>query len=213
MTRKRSPSQDIHLYEKILAEKGFQYIAGVDEVGRGCLAGPVLAAAVILPFPCTIVGINDSKKLSPAKRGLLNTLIRATAIAFGIGIVDSREIDEINILQATLKAMRLAIEAMPVRPEHLLIDGSHAVSVSVPQFVIPKGDAKSISVAAASIVAKVERDRMMSLMDETYPGFSFSVHKGYGTSKHLQELQDHGPTAIHRRSFKHVRPGEAVRLD
>lgn len=198
------PGTDTSYYEKILFERGIRTVAGVDEVGRGCLAGPVLAAAVILPFPCKIEGITDSKRLSPARREELYDIIIGEAVSVGFGSVDPREIDEINILQATRKAMRLAIEALGVNPKYLLVDGSHVVPVKIPQLIIPKGDYRSISVAAASIVAKVSRDRMMAGFDEIYPPFRFSIHKGYGTEAHLAELRNAGPTPIHRRSFRGV---------
>lgn len=195
---------DTSYYEKRLAETGMKYIAGVDEVGRGCLAGPVLAAAVILPFPCLLEGIKDSKQLSPGRRESFCDLIRKEALSVGFGMVSPSEIDEINILNATLKAMRLAIESLSIKPDYVLVDGSQVVPISIPQLVIPKGDFRSISVAAASIVAKVKRDRLMCSIEKDYPGFSFSVHKGYGTSKHLAELRNNGPTPIHRKSFRGV---------
>lgn len=188
-------------YEKRLAEQGVKYIAGVDEVGRGCLAGPVLAAAVVLPFPLAIKGITDSKKLSAKKREELFKAIADSAVAFSFGVVSSGEIDEINILQATLKAMRLAVESLRVKPGYLLVDGSHVVPVKIPQLVVPKGDLRSVSVGAASIIAKVRRDEMMVGFERLYSDFSFSLHKGYGTALHMNELGKHGPTEIHRRSF------------
>lgn len=191
-------------YEKRLAEDGIAHVAGVDEVGRGCLAGPVFAAAVILPYPCGIEGIKDSKKLSPRRRETLFDAIREDAISYAFGVIGPAEIDEINILRASLKAMKLAIESLPVRPGYILVDGSHMVPVTIPQLVVPKGDNRSVSVAAASILAKVERDRFMGSMEKDYPGFSFSVHKGYGTAQHLSELKRHGATPIHRTSFKGV---------
>jgi ribonuclease HII len=196
---------DNHLYEKSLSEKGFKFIAGVDEVGRGSLAGPVLAAAVILPFPCNIEGIKDSKKLTPKRREELSRVILGEAIAYSFGIVESDEIDKINILQATLKAMRIAVDLLSVQADHILVDGSQAISTSIPQLVIPKGDSKSISVAAASIIAKVKRDGLISGLEQKYSGFSFSVHKGYGTKLHLEEIKTHGPTPIHRKTFRGVR--------
>lgn len=181
-------------------------IAGVDEVGRGCLAGPVIAASVILPRVCKIEGINDSKKLSSQERERLFELIINDSVAFGIGIVDPAEIDKINILQATMKAMRLSIESLAVRPGYLLIDGKQALKdVTIPQKIIVKGDSRSLSVGAASIVAKVIRDRMMTDMEARFPNFRFSVHKGYGTALHLKELKNSGPTPIHRKTFARVK--------
>lgn len=198
------PPPDTNFYEKRLIEKGFKYVAGVDEVGRGCLAGPVLAAAVILRLPCTIEAIKDSKQVSVKMRESLFDIINKEAVAVGFGIVEPREIDEINILQATLKAMRLAIESLNPKPQYVLVDGSHVVPIALPQLIIPKGDYRSVTVGAASIMAKVKRDRMMAELEKAYSGFSFSVHKGYGTKAHLEELKKCGPTDIHRKSFRGV---------
>lgn len=193
-------------FEENLYLEGISSIAGVDEVGRGCLAGPVVSASVILPKGCAIKGINDSKKLLPKERDRLFDLILAEAVAYGIGVVGSEEIDKINILQATLKSMKIAVEALSFKPQYLLIDGSHSIGVSLPQKVIVKGDARSVSVGAASIVAKVTRDRMMAECEKKFPNFSFSVHKGYGTKLHLAELAKNGPTPIHRMTFAGVKP-------
>ena len=193
-----------NLFEKRLLEHGVRYIAGVDEVGRGCLAGPVLAAAVILPFPCNIDGITDSKKLTPKKREELSKLISESAVSVGFGFVGPEEIDEINILNASLKAMMLAVLELSPRPEYVLVDGLQTIPLEIPQLALTKGDLRSISIGAASIVAKVKRDKMMAEMESDFPGFSFSAHKGYGTSAHLAEINKHGPTEIHRRSFKGV---------
>lgn len=191
-------------YENRLRGQGVKHIAGVDEVGRGSLAGPVLAAAVILPDPCNIEGIKDSKKLSPKKREVLSEIIKREAISFAFGLVGPEEIDRINILNATLKAMMLAVKSLVIKPGYILVDGSHNIPVGIPQLAIPKGDNLSISVAAASILAKVERDSIISRMEASYPEFSFSIHKGYGTARHLSELKKHGPTDIHRKSFRGV---------
>lgn len=193
------------VFERRLSANGVISVAGVDEVGRGCLAGPVLAAAVILPFPCPIVGINDSKQLTASVRERLCGAILRQAIAYGVGVVDSAEIDTLNIGRATRKAMQLAVAALSVSPGHLLIDGSQPIAAAYPQTVIVKGDCRSISVAAASIIAKVTRDRMMVAYERQYPAFCFSRHKGYGTARHLAELAAHGPTPLHRRSFSPVR--------
>lgn len=195
------PTTDTSFYESRLKEEGAGFVAGVDEVGRGSLAGPVLAAAVILPYPCDIKGIADSKKLSPTRREALAEEIVQSALSIGFGIVEHSEIDEINILNAVKKAMKIAVESLSIRPDYLLIDGSHAIPVNIPQLIIPKGDVKSISIAAASIVAKVKRDRMMRDLEASYPDFSFSIHKGYGTALHLSEIKRHGPSKIHRLSF------------
>jgi len=200
------PSVDQNYFETRLYAEGVSSIAGVDEVGRGCLAGPVVAASVILSRDCKIEGINDSKKLSPKKRDELYDLILKEAVGFGIGVISPKEIDDINILQATLKAMKVAVESLNVRPQHLLIDGNQRIDVNIPQKIIVKGDVRSISVGAASIVAKVTRDRMMAELEKDIPNFKFSVHKGYGTALHIKELQEHGPTNIHRMTFAKVKP-------
>ncbi len=177
------------------------YICGVDEVGRGPLAGPVTAAAVILPKDCRLLYINDSKKLTEKRRESLYEEIMAQAIAVGIGSATPARIDEINILQATYEAMRQALDALAVRPSKLLVDAVHIPDVDIPQVGIVKGDEKSISIAAASIIAKVTRDRLMVEYESLYPGYDFASNKGYGTSAHIQALRELGPTPIHRKSF------------
>lgn len=187
-----------------------QYICGIDEVGRGPLAGPVVAAAVILPKDETILYLNDSKKLSEKKREALYEEIMDKAYATGIGMVGPERIDEINILQATYEAMRQAIGNLKVRPDLLLNDAVTIPEVDIPQVPIIKGDAKSVSIAAASIIAKVTRDRMMVEYDKTMPGYDFASNKGYGTKAHMEALRKLGPTPIHRRSFiKNIIHGEA----
>ena len=176
-------------------------VCGIDEAGRGPLAGPVAAAAVILPRECEILYLNDSKRLSPARRALLFDEIRETAVAFEIGMVSPERIDEVNILQATYEAMRKAIEGLSVRPELLLNDAVTIPGVDIPQLPIIKGDAKSVSIAAASILAKVARDRMMEEYALLYPDYGFEKHKGYGTAQHIAALRKYGPCPIHRRSF------------
>lgn len=198
------------LYEKELALRGLRFIAGVDEVGRGCLAGPVLAAAVILPFPCPIEGITDSKKLSSVKREELSILIHRSALAIGFGLVEPLEIDRINILQASLKAMLMAVESLSIKPEYVLVDGHQNIQTTIPQLAIKRGDYHSVSIGAASIIAKVKRDAMMAALEKDHPSFSFSIHKGYGTAKHLEELRLSGPTRNHRRTFKGVMNGFRV---
>jgi len=189
-------------YERVLWEKGLQYVAGVDEAGRGPLAGPVVAAAVIFPSRVYIEGIDDSKKLSARRRDDLFQKIHDGALAVATGIVSEKEIDRINILRASFKAMRMAIGSLGIRPEHVLIDGRPLPEKFYPQTPIVGGDRKSFSVAAASIVAKVTRDRMMVAYDETYPQYGFAQHKGYGTKKHVQALCIHGPCDIHRKTFR-----------
>ena len=177
------------------------YICGIDEAGRGPLAGPVVAAAAVLPKDCQIFYLNDSKKLSEKKRDLLFDEIKEKAVAYGIGIVSPQVIDEINILQATYEAMRQAISQLNVIPEILLNDAVTIPGVDIMQVPIVKGDAKSVSIAAASILAKVTRDRMMMEYDQIYPEYGFAKHKGYGTAAHIAALKEYGPTPIHRHSF------------
>ncbi len=181
--------------------KEYPYIAGIDEVGRGPLAGPVVTCAVILPKDCVIPYVNDSKKVSAAKRELLYQEIMANAIAVGIGVVAPQRIDEINILQATYEAMRQSIEKLSVVPQLLLNDAVKIPEVNIPQVPIIKGDAKCFSIAAASIVAKVTRDRMMVDYDKIYPGYEFAKNKGYGSENHLNALKELGVSPIHRKSF------------
>lgn len=177
------------------------YICGIDEAGRGPLAGPVVAAAVILPKDCQILFLNDSKKVSEKKRELLFDEIKEKAVSYGIGIASPERIDEINILQATYEAMRQAVSQLSVEPEILLNDAVTIPGLDMMQVPIVKGDAKSISIAAASILAKVTRDRMMVQYDELFPEYGFARHKGYGTAVHIQALKEHGPCPIHRRTF------------
>ncbi|MGN1267156.1 MAG: ribonuclease HII [Dorea sp.] len=178
-----------------------QYICGIDEVGRGPLAGPVVAGAVILPKDDPILYLNDSKKLSEKKREALYDEIMEKAVATGIGIVSPARIDEINILQATYEAMRMAIKNLKVRPDLLLNDAVTIPEVDIPQIPIIKGDAKSISIAAASIIAKVTRDRLMVEYDKVLPGYDFASNKGYGTKAHIAGLKEQGPSPIHRATF------------
>ena len=188
-------------YEKEYEHLG--YVCGIDEVGRGPFAGPVVACAVILPKDCNILYINDSKKLSEKRREELYDIIIKEAVAYGIGIKDNNRIDEINILRATYEAMREAISNLSVKPDVLLNDAVTIPGVYIKQVPIIKGDAKSISIGAASIVAKVTRDRMMAEFDEKYPGYEFAKNKGYGTAAHIEGLKKYGPCEIHRRSFIH----------
>ncbi|MCR4567987.1 MAG: ribonuclease HII [Pseudobutyrivibrio sp.] len=179
----------------------YDYVAGIDEVGRGPLAGPVVTACVVLPKDCDILYINDSKKLSAAKREELYEEIMAKAISVSIGVVSEARIDEINILQATYEAMRQAISDSKVQPQLLLNDAVTIPQVDIPQVPIIKGDAKSISIGAASIIAKVTRDRMMIEYDNIYPEYHFASNKGYGSAEHIAALKVNGPCPIHRRSF------------
>ncbi len=190
---------DMYIYERKYAD--FQYICGIDEVGRGPLAGPVVAGAVILPKDCDILYLNDSKKLSEKMRESLYDEIMEKAVAAGIGIVGPTRIDEINILQATYEAMRQAISNLKVQPDLLLNDAVTIPEVDLRQVPIIKGDAKSASIAAASIIAKVTRDRLMVQYDEVLPGYGFAGNKGYGSAEHIRALSELGPTPIHRQSF------------
>jgi ribonuclease HII len=192
-------------YEKKAASSGFLTIAGVDEAGRGPLAGPVVSAAVVLPVDFTSDGITDSKKLSAKKRDPLFDRITNGALSVGVGIADAGEIDRLNILQASLLSMIRAVQNLDVTPDYLLIDGIFTISYDSPQLAIKKGDSKSVSIASASIIAKVTRDRMMLDYDHAYPMYGFSGHKGYPTKSHKQAIADHGPCPIHRRSFKGVK--------
>lgn len=180
---------------------GVQLICGVDEAGRGPLAGPVCAAAVILPPNLEIPGLNDSKKLSDNKRRELFPIIREQAVAYGIGFADHREIDEINILQATFLAMERAIAQLSVKPELALIDGNREKDFGIPVKTVVHGDNLSASIAAASVLAKVTRDDLMLEMDEKFPQYGFAIHKGYGTKAHYAALTEHGPSPIHRMTF------------
>ena len=195
----RERLEGMRVYERQYRERGT--LCGIDEVGRGPLAGPVVAGAVILPEDCEVLYLNDSKELSEKKRELLYDEIMEKAIAVGIGAVSPERIDEINILQATYEAMRIAISRLSVRPDLLLNDAVTIPQVDIPQVPIIKGDAKSVSIAAASIIAKVTRDRMMVQYEDLYPGYEFASNKGYGSARHIAALKEIGPCPIHRRSF------------
>lgn len=192
-------------YETEAGKKGYRRVAGIDEAGRGPLAGPVVAAVVVLSNLDGLEGIKDSKKLSPALREKLFPLIKKNAFGFGIGIVDDRVIDEINILQAARLAMKRAVEQLPCSPDFLLIDGTHRIESSIDQRAIIGGDNLSISIAAASILAKVTRDRLMEGYHTQYPQYEFRRHKGYGTRLHRERIKTFGPCPIHRKTFKGVR--------
>ena len=185
--------------------RGYARIAGVDEAGRGPLAGPVVAAAVILPTGMLLPGVNDSKQLTEEKREELFDVIYREALAVGVGIGDHALVDRINILQATLSAMSDAVRGLSVTPDFLLIDGISSVPMNIPQRTVKKGDSLSLSIAAASIIAKVTRDRMMVEYDAQFPGYGFASHKGYGAASHLAAIAELGPSPIHRRSFSGVK--------
>lgn len=192
-------------FEKAAYNNGYRNVAGIDEAGRGPLAGPVMAAAVILPAGLSIIGVDDSKKLTPGKRDKLFDIIMAQALSVGVGIVSPTEIDQINILQATRRAMLAAVGQLSPQPDYLLIDGISTIDSAVPQKTIKKGDSLSLCIAAASIIAKVTRDRLMIEMDAKYPGYGFAGHKGYGSAAHMEAIRVLGPSPIHRLSFGGVK--------
>ena len=189
------------LIEESLYDEGYEYICGVDEAGRGPLCGPVVAAAVILPKHGCIEGVNDSKKISEKKREKLYDDIMKGAIAVGIGISDVDVIEKVNILNATKIAMKKAIESLSIKPDYVLIDGNQKIDIDILQETVVSGDAKSESIASASIIAKVTRDRMLRKFDEMYPEYGFAKHKGYGTKAHIEAIKKYGLTPIHRQSF------------
>lgn len=193
--------QNMWEIEDSLFDQGIGVICGVDEAGRGPLAGPVYAAAVILPRDLEIPGLTDSKKLSDKKRRELFPIIQEQAVAFGIGVASEKEIDEINILQATFLAMKRALEKLSVRPDLALIDGNRETDFGVPAKTVVKGDSLSASIAAASILAKVSRDDYMMELAQKYPQYGFDIHKGYGTKAHYQALWEFGPSEVHRMTF------------
>ena len=199
------PPADMLMFESLARRQGFRAIAGIDEAGRGPLAGPVVAAAVILPADLKLPEVNDSKKLTATLRNRLFDLIYSTALSVGVGMSDSTTIDRINILQATLRAMEEAVVKLSTEPDYLLVDGISGTTLNIPQKTIKKGDSLSCSVAAASIIAKVTRDRMMEVYDREYPGYGFAAHKGYGAASHLAAISALGPSPIHRLTFRGVR--------
>ena len=192
---------DWYRYENEARREGFGAVCGIDEAGRGPLAGPVFAAAVILPENCAIEGINDSKKLTPKKREALFGEIEAGALAFGIGFATEEEIDRVNILQATFLAMKRACDKLKVRPDLALVDGNRMPALGVETRTIVKGDALCASIAAASILAKGSRDRLLCEIDKLYPQYGFAKHKGYGTAFHVEMLKKYGPCPVHRKTF------------
>lgn len=197
-------------FDSMVRRQGYACIAGVDEAGRGPLAGPVVAAAVVLPPGIELHDVDDSKKLSHGKREELFDVIMAKALAVGIGSSDAGAIDRINILQATLAAMKDAVSGLAVRPDYLLIDGISKIPLFMPQKTVKKGDGNSLSIAAASIIAKVTRDRLMTCYDAEFPHYGFAAHKGYGCVEHMKAIAIYGPCPIHRLSFsgvrEHIRP-------
>lgn len=199
LNQEKSRIEQLKIYEKKYDQLG--YVCGIDEAGRGPLAGPVVAGAVILPKDSQILWLNDSKKLSAKKREELYDVIMREAVAVGVGYASPARIDEINILQATYEAMREAIARLPVRPQILLNDAVTIPEIEIPQVPIIKGDAKSVSIAAASIIAKVTRDRIMTEYDKIMPEYGFAAHKGYGAQAHIEALKKYGPSPIHRKTF------------
>ena len=193
--------ENMWAYENELLADGYELICGVDEAGRGPLAGPVCAAAVILPPHVDIPGLNDSKKLSDKKRRELFPLIQEKAIAYAITFSDEKEIDDVNILQATFLAMQRAVSQLSVQPDYILVDGNRMPNLSAPAKAVVKGDSLSASIAAASVLAKVTRDDWMLKMATQYPAYGFEIHKGYGTKAHYAALSDNGPCEIHRMTF------------
>ena len=193
---------EMNVFELACRRGGYKRIAGIDEAGRGALAGPVIAAAVILPIRCDIKGLKDSKQLSPKQRARLFDEIHDVAVSVGVGAADHQIIDRLNILQATLLAMQEAVEKLTPQPDYLLVDGLNLPAIGIVGEAIPKGDSRSYSIAAASIIAKTTRDRLMVEADRTYPNYGFPKHKGYPTSQHRQAIAQFGVSEIHRRTFK-----------
>lgn len=189
------------LYERELTQKGYRYICGVDEVGRGPLAGPVVCAAVIMPLDDVIEGVDDSKKLSEKKRVNLSRLILEKAVACRICLIEPEIIDKINILEATKLCMKNAVEGLEIKPDFVLTDGNMTLDISIPQRSIVKGDSLSYSIGAASVAAKVYRDNLMVELDKIYPAYGFAKNKGYGTAEHIGAIKEAGICAVHRRSF------------
>ena len=190
------------VFERTCQQSGYKQIAGIDEAGRGALAGPVIAAAVILPINYGIIGLKDSKQLTPKQRDLLSDEIHNVAVSVGIGSADNEVVDRLNVLEATLLAMQEAIEKLIPQPDYLLVDGINFPAVDIRGEAIPKGDSRSYSIAAASIIAKTTRDRLMRELDRTYPHYGFQQHKGYPTSRHRQAIAQFGASDIHRHTFK-----------
>lgn len=199
-------SSDPLYHESMVREKGYELIAGVDEVGRGPLAGPVVAAAVIIPKDISLQGIKDSKKMTEKAREKAFALINQSALSIGVGVVSHRFIDELNILNASLEAMKQAVLSLEPAPDYILVDGIHKIPLFMPQTCIKKGDQLSLSISAASIIAKVYRDNIMRSYHDIFPEYGFNKNKGYGTSLHIKALNKHGPCLIHRLTFRRVKP-------
>ena len=199
-----APSGPSLARERSLARSGYRLVAGVDEVGRGCLAGPVVAAAAVLPDPWPVPGVNDSKKLDPAKRRVLATAIKQKAAAWAVAGATPAEIDRLNIHRASLLAMRRAVNALAPSPDYLLVDGRFVLELELPQEAVVGGDAKCLSISAASILAKVERDALMRAWHWMWPQYNFAGNKGYPTRDHQEALRVHGPCPLHRRSYAPV---------
>lgn len=189
-------------FERACRRSGYKQIAGIDEAGRGALAGPVIAAAVILPLNCNIDGLRDSKQLTPKQRDRLADKIYSVALSVGIGSADNRTVDHLNVLEATLLAMQNAIEKLTPQPDYLLVDGINLPATDIPGEALPKGDNRSYSIAAASIIAKTTRDRIMIELDRTHPNYGFQKHKGYPTPQHRQAIAQFGASDVHRQTFK-----------
>ena len=192
-------------FEKAARRLGYQCIAGIDEAGRGPLAGPVVAAAVILPLEFDLPGLTDSKRLSARQRDVLYPLIRIQAVAVGIGLASAADVDRFNILQSTLNSMQLAVSRLNCEVDYLLVDGISRIPTDLPQETLKKGDSRSLSISAASVVAKVVRDRIMQAYDKYYPEYGFAGHKGYGSAEHLKVIARCGPTPLHRKTFRGVK--------
>jgi ribonuclease HII len=196
---------DPFFFERAAHQRGYRQVAGIDEAGRGPLAGPVVAAAVILPLEFDLPGLTDSKRLSAHQRETLYPLIHSQAVSVGIGLVSAADIDQYNILQATLRSMQLAVGRLGHVADYLLIDGISCIKTSLPQQTLKKGDLRSFSISAASIVAKVVRDRIMCSYDKRYPEYGFARHKGYGSAEHMKAIAAFGPSPLHRKTFRGVK--------
>lgn len=196
---------DPFFFEKAAHQRGYRYVAGIDEAGRGPLAGPVVSAAVILPSDFDLPGLTDSKKLSARQREILYPMIRKQAVAVGVGLVSADGIDRYNILQATLQSMQQAVFRLNCSADYLLVDGISPIPTSIPQQTLKKGDLRSLSISAASIVAKVVRDRIMLAYDKQYPEYGFARHKGYGSAEHMKAIAQCGPSPLHRKTFRGVK--------
>lgn len=196
---------DTLYFERAAQQRGYRYVAGIDEAGRGPLAGPVVAAAVILPLVFDLPGLTDSKRLSAHQRETLYPLIRSQAVSVGIGLASAADIDRYNILQATLRSMQQAVARLRYDADFLLVDGISRIPTTIPQETLKKGDSRSLSISAASIVAKVVRDRIMHAYDQHYPEYGFAGHKGYGSAAHLAAIARCGPSPLHRKTFRGVK--------